>query len=448
MVIVLAGCGGGLAVERSEQDPLEALDSPTTTALRATSAPTTATPIVLPSISAGEMHIEPGGPYIDGQQVTLYADDDASIDLYNSWPRVCAVVGKEPEVCGAEPLKPKPVRTPPAGTQAVTVDLTRSNFDSSGPLDCGAAGVACRLLWRNEAGEFLTSAILTFTGELAEPLVRVSAELTNEPGVVRIDTNNMDLDESLNRLPPEDLARIEATISEYGSFDRERLEIDWSVGSMCGYGSAGAPIGSEDLIDQPSWWNVGDENENEGDPLHFFGPVCDGDAVEGSLDGIGSDGILEVRLQRNIYGYGGWIDCATSSCFVTIKMSWLHPEPGGGELGDEGDSIRVAIDVPASWPSQRPTLSIAEPPPYRSGQTVTVEATGLTGDDTAIGWCPGGDGYCGWKFADVVNGAATVQWTIPGSAENCGLQRCYFAVDSASEGLAPPAIVLVPLVDR
>lgn len=219
------------------------------------------------------------------------------------------------------------------------------------------------------------------------------------------------------------LTFVADVIDEYGSFDSEHLQIEWSVGSVCGFGSTGRPIGSEGLVDPPSWWNVGGADHDE--ILNFFGPVCDWNAADGSLNDIDINGILELRIQRNIYGYGGWVDCATNSCFVMLGWSWLHPEPGGGMVGSEGESIRVAVDVPSSWSSQRPNISIDEPGPYRSGQSELLR----------------------WKFADVENGTASVQWAIEGTADSCGLQRCYFALVSASEGLAPPAIALAPIVD-
>lgn len=38
-------------------------------------------------------------------------------------------------------------------------------------------------------------------------------------------------------------------------------------------------------------------------------------------------------------------------------------------------------------------------------------------------------------------------FVIRGSADDCGPDRCYFAVDSYSEGMAPLAVVVVPVLD-
>jgi hypothetical protein len=77
---------------------------------------------------------------------------------------------------------------------------------------------------------------------------------------------------------------------------------------------------------------------------------------------------------------------------------------------------------------------------------VEVRDHPVTRDGLGIGWCPGGDDYCSYQFSTVSDGVHRVTWQIPLGSTECGSNRCFFEIESPSEGLAPPAIVVVPIL--
>ena len=207
------------------------------------------------------------------------------------------------------------------------------HFGAQGYSDCSDDAVVCRLLWRNEAGDLLTGPELEFVGDTPSTLPPFTAEVGREPGQILLHTNDFVFSTDLASIDPETLDEIATTIADFGEYDPEKIEIEWSVGQVCGFGPGSPTIGSDGLVDAPSWWWRHDVND-ESEALGYFGPICDWNAVEGSLAEIGDDGVLNLRVRRNIYGYGGWVDCAASSCFLHVGWSWLHPEPGGGRIHD------------------------------------------------------------------------------------------------------------------
>ena len=110
--------------------------------------------------------------------------------------------------------------------------------------------------------------------------------------------------------------------------------------------------------------------------------------------------------------------------------------PDGSTLGSDLTVARVLVDIPNSWPSIRPSITIAEPGPYEPGQTVTVEVRdhNEVGAGLGIAWCFGGETHCQYKFSSYRDGVHRVKWDLPPSS-GCGTNRCYFAIDSQSEGL-------------
>ena len=417
--------------------------SSSSSATKATTTTTASLSLDAP-IPEGSAVIIPKGPYMSDQRVALLVRDHVTIDLYNRAPRLCARVNGGEEVCDPSRLQAQVLRGAPAGTQGVTIELPQRYFGPKGEDDCGQATVECRLLWVDETGRALASPNLTFSRTLEPSPLILEATLGPEIGVANIrlqDLGSLDLTEFLT---PQKLEEIENSVNFSGHFDRERLELTIAIGALCGFGVGGPPIGSEGLLESPSWWPTTTPY-----PLSY--PVnCDWLAVEGELDSGGADW-SSFRVQRDIYGFGGWQDCAIEVCYLEAVVSWRHPLPDGSKLGDEITASRVLIDIPDSWPSTRPSISILEPGPYKPGQEVTVEVRnypyGASGLD--ISWCPNDEYTCYYQSATntTIGDIYRVTLTIPRSADECGLNQCYFAIDSRSEGMAPSGIVVVPMTN-
>ena len=409
-------------------------------------------PIAAPPIADGQAVIVPDGPYEEGQSVFLLARRDVSIDLFNATPRLCARVDDGPESCDPTRIRPEPIRNPPPETQGVAIDLPRRHFGVTGDRDCADQAVSCRLVWRAEGGQLLATRSLTFTGDLVDPPIRLVTSLGDEPNVLVVEPVGIN-----GEIAPGDvfterqLATIEADVGHATAFDIEALELSYQFGSVCSFAEGEHPAGSEAIADVPQWWGplgvvavVGETDLPTG-----FAPNCDWRAVEDAPVSLIGDDPVELRIEREIYGYGGWVDCAIDACYIEVTLRWLHPlgDRDDGRVGSDRVEARALLDVPDGWQSVRPSISILEPGPYAPGQVVTVEARDARVDGFVISFCPGGDRPCGFREGTFADGVHRISWTLPGPGSGCGLDRCYFAVASGGEGLAPPAVVVVPIVE-
>ncbi len=401
------------------------------------------------AILTDEIVIIPDGPYIDGQTVTVLASSRVALDTYNSSPRLCAVVDDSAEYCDPSWARPVSFAPAPLGSQGVEIELFQVHFGPTGDRDCGDDEVQCRLLWRTESGGLLASDELLFVGPPALRAVSLEVTLGSEPGSVTVQAHGLNPEASLGEiLSYSELSTMVGDIESVADFDPDLLAVTWEVSAFCGFGSGDPPIGSDGLEDPPAWWApttlLGDDAALTDS---FFGANCDWLAIDGPRQLTGEEPV-ELDLRRHIYGYGGWHDCAVDVCYLEFNVRWTHPMPDGSTVGSEVALARAIIDVPDHWPSIRPSISIVEPGPYRPGQEVTVEvrAHQHTEDGVAIGWC-GVDVPCRYHFSTFTNGVHRVTWQIPPSAAECGEGRCYFEISSQGEGMAPPAIVIVPVVE-
>lgn len=291
---------------------------------------------------------------------------------------------------------------------------------------------------------------LTFDGRLEPETVVLEVAVGDTPGQVTVRATGADIGMPAEVVfSPAQMRQIATDVEFMADFDPDKLELSWQVGGLCGFGPGDPPIGSKSLENPPSWW-APTTLDPASDPAlvrDFFGVSCDSFNDEKSGWPVGDESISR-SLFRHIYGFGGWVDCAVTTCWLELGVTWTYPMPDGSTLGSDMPVARAIVDVEADWPSARPNIQILEPGPYSPGQDVTVEVTDhpLRSDGLGIGWCPGGDGYCRYHFSTYLDGVHRVTWRIPGESSDCGTNRCYFEVESQSEGLAPPAIVVVPIV--
>lgn len=419
-----------------------------TTTTPATTDAATAAPPPPVSIPSGGVALVPEGPYDEGEAVTLLASDDEFIDLYNSSPRLCASVDDGEEYCDPSWIPPRPVGQPPLGTTGVSIELPQWHFGPGGYNDCADDSVVCRLAWQTEAGRLLTTQPLTYEHPANARPTSVNVTNTEVPGVVQLSIDGLDTSAIASDVfSVAELADAIDAVEDFEVFDEAKQQLSWHVGGVCSFETGDPPIGSEGLEDPPTWWAVNSVFPTpDSTPLSsFYGGTCDWNAVDGERK-ISDNGTVELQLRRNIYGYRGWVDCAATPCYLSIGVRWLYPMSDGSSLGFDMNVEHGFVTVSDQWPSVQPSISIVEPGPYKAGDNVTVEVRDhhSTEDGLAIGWCPGGDSFCGYQFSSYEDGVHSVNARLSGSAESCGLNRCYFEIDSASEGMAPPAIVIVP----
>ncbi len=448
LVVLLGLMAAGCTSTPENSSPTDStLSTLATSPAQSSTTTETATPGQLglgASIPEGRSVIIPEGPYVPGQQVNLLFRDDVAVDLLNGSPRLCAQINDGDEVCDPSLLQTQVLSDAPTGTQGVTVEVPQRHFGPAGERDCGDVTMQCRLIWMSEAGQALASPDLTYSSALDPSPLIVEVMVGPEVGAAAIRIQKLDSIDLTEFLTPQRLEEIEDSVNLSGRFNREQLELTLAVGALCGFGVGGPPIGSEDLLESPSWWPTTTPH-----PLSYR-INCDWLAVEGDLGSEGGDW-ANFRVKRDIYGFGGWQDCAIETCYLEAVVRWTHPLPGGSKLGEEITASRVLIDIPDTWPSSRPSVSILEPGPYKPGQEVTVEVRNYPygSSELDIGWCPGDEYTCYYRSTTwtAIGDLYRVTLMIPRSADGCGLNRCYFAIDSPSEGMAPPAVVVVPVLD-
>ena len=382
------------------------------------------TPAVRPA--EDEIVIEPAGPFEAGQRTRLYVDPTQNIDLYNAGPLLCAAVAGGEELCDPRPLDNRGSMTSDE-IAWIDVDVPRTHFGPTGHSDCAATNVACRLVFGRYPEGISASALLTFVDEpVVDPRVFEFVPAA-EPGVFAFsaDAEASDYDHV------EQIAR--AAIGS--SFDRDKLTLEFGPGPVCAFGSGEPPSGRDLLDEPPDWWALDWS-------LRDRISSCDWNGISA----VGTTG--EYQINRSIYTYHGWFDCAEVQCFVSIIIRWLHAMPDGSRLGSDEPIGFALVDAPGQWPSnERPMITITTPPPYEHGQEIVAVATNPRADEAssfAIATCVG-TGNCVYPSQSLVDGVATISWKLPQTG--CAPNRCYFAVNSGSEGLAPPAIAVVPLAE-
>jgi hypothetical protein len=458
--LVLLSGGGGVDRQVVTSSPTPETGSPSTEAgptVETVPVPTTA--VELDAAALGTtIAIVPDGPYVEGQQVTLVFSAALGLDISNWSASLCGgPVDTDEETCDVTDLRPEILSSsqPADGLDRLGYTLTRAHFGPTGWNDCGAADFRCRIVQRDDRGGFIASSDLVFAGVPPQPQVTLTVTPTDTAGQFVVDPDGIDLDPDPLELVTE--AELESFARMGGVYDPEQAVVSWGLSGLCAYGQGRPPVGSEALAEVPDWWPAafrgGDSwsraEDPEGGRTVLLNAECDWRSVRGAPAPDDPNAAFTIDVDRSLYGYGGYLDCAEVQCFVRLSVSVFHPLVAGGTTGFWRELSAALVPVDALLPAPvLPSIAIVEAAPYTPGQSVTVEVRNLrSGHGGLVAWCdPDAAFGCGYRNTRLDgDGVRRVEWEIPAGTA-CGLDRCYFAIDSEGEGLAPPAVVVAPVI--
>lgn len=368
--------------------------------------------------------LSPPGPYVDGQTLTVAVPEDYRVDFYNGGGvRLCATMsgpgGWPEEFC--DPMSGR--GDPSSNATSTTLRVPRRVFTPDGYRDCEDEAIVCRLVIRLADGGARATGRLRFTGGRPDPGVRLDVATGDRAGRIDVRPRGLRADPTwidFLRTDPDGAANFPPFAVKVCAFTRTTTTP----------GPYGEYLWDHGSLDLP--------NPN----CHWFG-----DGVRITADD--PDAGFHVDLPTWIFGYEGYSNCAVDACFLQIDRLVVHgPSPSGGIVGGDSDAVAAAIPVDPRVPEPTlPTLRIATPPPYATGQDLTLETRGIGPEQPSIGWCdvdsPWGCGYTGTR-----PGPAPDQWivTVPDNMSFCAPNRCYLEVDSQGEGMPPIATAPLPEV--
>lgn len=367
--------------------------------------------------------LTPEGPYRDGQDVTLEVPAEYGVDFYNgSAFRQCAILsgrgGWPEEVC--DPLIDE---AGPGEATSITATVRRTVLTPTGVRDCEDTDVSCRLVVRRQDGSVRATARLRFVGGPIEPSTRLEVRLGDQPGTVVVDPSGLQPDPSWIDLREQDPERA----ASYAAFGVSICAFSTSATTAGPYGEYLWDFGPNDLPSPNCAWQT---DRSPIDPDHPDDPV--------TLD-----------IPGWLRGYEGFSNCAVDVCFVRVTQSVVGGVTAGGALlgGETGEIAGIVPVDDRVPPPELPSLRIVTPPPYTTGQDLTLEVTGVDLSDLMIGFCdvdsPWACGYTGHRPGPTSN---QVVVTLPSNMAFCGLNRCYLEIDSRGEGMPPPATAALPEV--
>jgi len=353
-------------------------------------------------------------------------------DWFNRGPRWCAVVTIGADVTTTcDPLASSSASHSTdraTGRDMMTVALKQSIFTPVGYRDCGEATVHCMFVV--ERADATSSAVgatppLPFTGAPTTAATTIDVAATG-PTTYTVTPRGLVADPSWLQMRRNDPQRA----AGYEPFSVQ----------VCAFGTATPATGPHGTH---PW------NDNRW-PGGLATPNCTSMGVSHStIDPDHPDLPFTVTAPRELYGYGGWSDCAIKVCFISIRRTTVAAVNANGITGSD-TSVTAALLPPsvADAPqAPRPKLTIAEPPPYRAGQTITVELTGLPVDYTTwVGVCHvDGPWACGYVTSTNGTGDHTAKLELPPTVAGCGPETCYLEIDSKGEGLPPFAVADLPI---
>lgn len=372
---------------------------------------------------ADEISLEPPGPYVDGQVVTVSVPEGFAADLINGTPdgaRQCAVLVDGPGGPGewCDPAERAVIGT--ASSSSVDVRVDREVFTPTGDRDCEDPAVTCRIVLGTSDGRDVASVVLRFDDTDAESSASLELAATDTPGVVMLSVDGMEPHPSWLELRASD----PESAAGYGPF---RV-------SVCAFGDpdeATDPWGENRWGTMSGGWEVP-------------GPNCDEYGEVATLDPDDPSESTAAMVPTWFLGYGGWNDCRVDHCFIQVRRSIVYgSEPGGGIMGgDEMVATALILSDLVDQRGQRPELRIVTPGPHAAGQELTIEVAGLAGDrTTSVGVCQADDqwgcGYLGGRGGpeQIGNGTHVIRLPDPLSCPD----RCYLELDSQGEGMPPLA---------
>ncbi|MCC5954299.1 MAG: hypothetical protein JJU45_19595 [Acidimicrobiia bacterium] len=314
---------------------------------------------------SSDVTLDPAGPYVDGQVITLLVPEGFTDQLF---VRQCAVLSDGPGGAGewCDPIdkdvtdRGDPSEVPPTTSADVRVD--RVVFTPTGDRDCEDPAVTCRLVVHSADGEDVASGVLRFVGDAPPRPASIEVSRTETPGVVMLTTVGVEPHPSWSELRSSHPERA----AEWEPFHV----------SVCAFGEPRAP--------GPWGTNVWRPRSGE---RTVPGLNCDTPArATATIDRDDPSGPVEVTVPTWILGHAGWNDCRVDHCVVLISRTIFGGfEPGGG-LGGYDKPFAAALLPPDMVDPDgiRPEITVLTPGPHLAGQEVTVEVSGLRFEPNAM----------------------------------------------------------------
>jgi hypothetical protein len=376
------------------------------------------------------MVLDPPGPYTDGQIVSLTTPIGHSLDAIHPGPTMCATDATN-QATTCSPLRAfvgDPKVTATDTSVSVSVPISRMIFTPKGSRDCNEATITCRLFVRGSDLTFGATSRLTFSGQPRDPTVNVTVNNGSAAGKFVITPTGFVVDSSWSTIPP--------------SFEMQPEQPDGSpYARVCSFSAPIPPVTpyGSDL------WNTATYPRH---PATSENCSLD-DTTNQRRQGSRPDDPIELMVPAEFYGYGGWTNCLVEQCFVVVSAPVLiEARNDGGLYVGSYDVGAALLNFPPGTPQPaRPSMTIREPGPYRVGDVITIDLRNMIGDrPTTLSMCFGDDPWaCGMFESTEGAGDRTVTFEIPWQLADCGEGHCYLQVNSNSEGLAPPAVVPLPI---
>jgi len=371
------------------------------------------TPVVdTPAVEDPAITLTPAGPYTDGQTVGVGVPSGFGADWPNDPPALCMTIDDfGGELCDptAAPAKYPTLTSAPAGDTA-TMGLARRVFTPTGWRDCNDPGLTCRLVVRARDGSYRASVPLVFTGPTTPP----TTTITVDPSPVTEGETVMVTAHGLAPHPSwlQRLASHPTLAADYPAFT-VTVCAAMARTTNCSFLTSNDPIAT----DQP-------------------------------------DTTFTVRAGREVFGYGGWDDCAAVPCYLVLHRNKVMGDAGGGGIlgSDEVVAVTPLRFDDRVAPRPRPALAVVEVGPYRAGQQVSVRATNLPTESWAgsvsLALChqdPTKNNDCNYLARPAVaDGGFVATVVLPagagiGGEVPCTGSPCFLALMPGGEGLGPLA---------
>jgi hypothetical protein len=385
MAVVAVTMVAGALIWPSAEEP--AIDVTVTEPVDSTAITTTSQPSS--AVSTSVVTVEPAGPYVDGQSVTV----TPGVDLANGGPWLCVTSTDEHVSCD-----PRPLHVSQQGGDTAAVVLRQRAFTALGDQDCGDPAIACTLTYRDPSDSPVSSARLTFDGTPTPETASIAVEATARPGTFSVTLDGF----------------------EHGPIDLLVPPFALQLWAWGPHEPAPALPGQATTSEVPP----------PGQPdLSVLWPLVE------PAEAVTS---FEIELPTEIFGFAGFTDCKSSACALVAT----GPKVSAAAL------VPFSPDTP---PPVRPQISLDGSGPFVGGDTVSGTVTGLPpGITVQIALCAETPWSCPVVASGAGTFDFTVDLTDE-LLTNCP-SRCSLVMGGISEsirgiwdGLPPPAVVELPV---